>query len=249
MDSFEKIVQEALQLDFAGWDFSSIRDRWYEHDEPWDYRDYVLAQLPHSQAMLDMGTGGGEFLSSLGKLPAHTCASENYAPNVPIAKARLEPLGVTIKAFEEDSVLPFVDGEFDLIINRHESFDPQEVRRLLRKNGRFLTQQVGGKDNVRLNELIEGKDKLAYDAWGLMHVIEQLEEANFEIVDAQEAFPDTEWFDVGAVVFYLKAIPWQIEDFAVEKYESQLRAVHELIQKEGKLVTSHHRFYVECIKH
>lgn len=40
-----------------------------------------------------MGTGGGEFLAGLQPLPPHTCATEGYPPNIPIAQQRLKRLG------------------------------------------------------------------------------------------------------------------------------------------------------------
>lgn len=52
-----------------------------------------------------------------------------------------------MKQVFNDSQLPFEDNTFDIIINRHESFDINEVMRILKTNGIFITQQVGGKNN------------------------------------------------------------------------------------------------------
>jgi SAM-dependent methyltransferase len=76
--------------------------------------------------------------------PELAYATEAYAPNVPVAKKRLEPLGVRVTAIDDDDSLPFDDAGFDLVLNKHESFSPAEVRRILRPGGTFLTQQVGG---------------------------------------------------------------------------------------------------------
>ena len=67
--------------------------------------------------MLDMGTGGGEFLSSLAPLPDQTWATEAFLPNLPLAKARLELLGIQVVHVDSDFELPFVDEEFYLVIN------------------------------------------------------------------------------------------------------------------------------------
>ncbi|KAF6591680.1 SAM-dependent methyltransferase, partial [Paenibacillus sp. EKM208P] len=64
----------------------------------WSYASKAFALIHSSKAMLDMGTGGGELLSRLRPFPEIVCATEAYAPNVPIAKARLEPLGVRVMA-------------------------------------------------------------------------------------------------------------------------------------------------------
>ena len=94
---FERLVQEAWEAPFSGWDFSWLNGRYHEDPPSWNYRDVVLRHLARGvRSLLDMGTGGGEFLSGLAPLPEDTCATEAYAPNVPIARARLEPLGVQV---------------------------------------------------------------------------------------------------------------------------------------------------------
>jgi len=102
-------------------------------------------------SLLDMGAGGGEFLASLMPLPIHTCATEGYEPNVSVARTLLQPLGVKVFRYEDDDNLPFDDEEFELIINRHESYSPKEVFRLLKPGGYFITQQVGVKNDSKLS--------------------------------------------------------------------------------------------------
>ncbi|MGV2794796.1 SAM-dependent methyltransferase, partial [Clostridium perfringens] len=48
-----------------GWDFSGLDGRMGEEPLPWDYKQAVLALIREETVMLDMGTGGGEFLLSL----------------------------------------------------------------------------------------------------------------------------------------------------------------------------------------
>ncbi|MBQ1358535.1 MAG: SAM-dependent methyltransferase, partial [Oscillospiraceae bacterium] len=50
-----------------GWDFSHINDRYEEeNDIPWDYEKVIRGYLTDDMKILDMDTGGGEFLLSLG---------------------------------------------------------------------------------------------------------------------------------------------------------------------------------------
>lgn len=244
MDTFDQRVIEAEAAPFSGWDFAYLRDRWREDEPPWDYRADVLVRLPTVSRLLDMGTGGGEFLASLAPLPAYTAATENYTPNVPVARWRLGPLGVDLVTLESDSTLPFPDQHFDLIINRHESYDPAEVRRILRGGGTFLTQQVGGDDNARLNEVLGAP--LQADHWSAADACRELTDAGFAIVRQLEAFPETRFFDIGAVVYYLKVISWQIEDFSVEGYRDALRHLHAQMITDGGLTTRSHRFLIEA---
>lgn len=247
---FERLLADALQQEFSGWDFSYLDQRWIQSKTWWDYEQNVLAKIKSVTSLLDMGTGGGEFLASLRPLPADTCATEGYAPNVPIAKARLQPLGVRVFEIESDDMddmLPFADERFELVINRHESFSPHEVYRILKKGGHFVTQQVGGRDNVRLNELLQAPD-LEYSFWTLDYALKLLLEAGFEITEHREEFPETIVTDIGAVVYYLKVISWQIPDFSVETYYEQLIKLHNMIQDDGPLVIRTHRFYIEACK-
>lgn len=245
---FEQLVSEAEQAAFSGWDFSYLDGRWQEQEPAWDYRALVSSRLGQASALLDMGTGGGEFLASLAGLPDHTCATEGYPPNLPLARARLEPLGITVRPVEADLRLPFDDQEFDLVINRHEEFDPREVRRILRPGGIFLTQQVGGEDNRRLNDLLEDEPHLLYEAWNLEHARAEIEAGGLRVLTAAEDFPETIFYDIGAVVYYLKAIPWQIENFNVQESLARLKQIHELIQAEGGLRVQSQRFVITATR-
>ncbi len=50
---------------FGGWDFSYLDGRWEDGKLPWGYKKMVLSYLKPSDYLLDMGTGGGEFLLTL----------------------------------------------------------------------------------------------------------------------------------------------------------------------------------------
>ncbi len=84
-----------------GWDFSylSRTERMTSEPLPWSYGSLVIAAMAEAGSMLDMGTGGGEFLSALRPLPPDTHATEGWAPNIPVARERLEPLGIAVHGF------------------------------------------------------------------------------------------------------------------------------------------------------
>ena len=152
---FEQLIQEALAHSFSGWNFSWLDGRWHEVAPSWNYRQMVEDKTKNAASLLDMGTGGGEFLSSLPNLPPMTYATEGYAPNIPVAKERLEPLGIKVAQVVDDNALPLPSTAFDLVVNRHESYALPEVLRILRPGGLFLTQQVGPRDCIELNQYLE----------------------------------------------------------------------------------------------
>ena len=243
---FENLVAEASQHPFSGWDFSFVHNRMCEGTLPWDYRVQVHKAFASTKTLLDIGTGGGEFLASLQPLPPQTYATEAYAPNVPVARARLEPLNVRVEAVESEDHLPFPDNYFDLVINRHESFIAEEIIRILKSGGSFITQQVGERNLIEINNWLQGatEEKASYYRRALAFI----RQAGFEVIDSREAFPETIFRDVGAVVYYLKAIPWQVPGFSIETGCDKLRAIHNRIQATGQFTAAAHRFYIEACK-
>ena len=112
----------------------------------------------------------------------------------------------------------------------------------------FITQQVGGRNCDRLNELIEPGIELQSKHWTLEYAARELEQAGFRVLQAHEELTPIQVSDVGAVVYYLKHIPWQIPGFTVEKYRDQLAEVHNLIQETGGLELEAHRFLIVASK-
>src|SRR4030043_401044 len=101
-------LKQAEDAAFSGWDFSFTgrTGRVIEAPLKWNYYNVVLPHLKKAEKMLDMGTGGGEFLSELAPLPPTTYVTEQYHPNVAVAKKRLEPLGVKVFEVEEEKAPP-----------------------------------------------------------------------------------------------------------------------------------------------
>ena len=141
---YQSWKQEERQL-FTGWNFSYLDGRMIEEQPPWDYLDQAAALMRRSTAVLDMGTGGGERLLSIQEdWPAKVVVTEDYPPNVKLAEARLGPLGVAVVpvSLTRTGLMPFDNGEFDLVLNRHSGLNGAEVARVLEPGGIFFSQQV-----------------------------------------------------------------------------------------------------------
>lgn len=241
---FEQLIQEAKDAEFAGWDFSWLEGRMVQQDPPWDYAAIVRKHLKNVTSLLDMGTGGGEFLASLAPLPEETHATECYPPNQAIAEDRLAPLGVTLHKLQEGDALPFAGNQFDLILNRHDDFLPDEIRFILKPDGVFITQQVGGLDNLELNQMLEDQVSFPYASWDLAPALTGLYAAHLSILRAEKAALQTSFLDIGAVVYYLRAIPWQVPGFSIETHWEGLVKIHNLIERQSQFVCTAHRFLV-----
>jgi SAM-dependent methyltransferase len=243
-ESFDRLLADATAQEFSGWDFSWALDRWREDPPPWDYAAIVQAHLNGVDTLLDMGTGGGEFLSSLVPLPDQTYATEGYLPNVPVARNRLEPLGVHVVVSDDADELPFASEFFDLIINRHDAFAGSELFRALKPGGTFVTQQVGGRNCIELNEFLQEEVEHEFSEWTLNREVDLLRNAGLEILRSEESYTPSIFFDIGAVVRYLTIIEWQIADFSLPRYRQRLLAMHRHILDQGEFRAHSHRFLI-----
>ncbi|MGE7625277.1 class I SAM-dependent methyltransferase [Viridibacillus sp. NPDC096237] len=232
------------QYNFKGWDFSHLAGRWEEEELPWDYKRVVLDYLKPEHQLLDMGTGGGEFLLTLGHPFENTSVTEAWEANVNLCKNTLEPLGICVQQVFEDTQLPFDENSFDLIINRHEAYDVQEIKRLLKPDGIFITQQVGGKNNELLSKFIFGNFQTDYSDLCLRNEMNKFASHNFIPLFKHEYFPYLRFFDVAAIVYYAKIIEWEFPGFTVEKYYDKLCLLQKNLLIKGYLESFEHRFCI-----
>lgn len=244
LQALKTLWQSEEQHAFSGWDFSHLDHRWSEQPLPWDHRALALAQLTPASRLLDLGTGGGEFLLSLGHPHALTTVTEGYAPNAALCRERLVPLGITVAECDGEGPLPFSDGCFDVVLDRHESYLPGEVRRVLAPGGVFLTQQVGGQNNSALSRRLIPGFQPPFPHWDLAHARRDLEEAGFTVLDGGECFLPLRFFDAGAVAFFAKVIPWEFPGFTVEGCFDALLDMHREIGDRGYVESTEHRFFL-----
>lgn len=232
-----------------GWDFSHIAGRYTEQDDlPWDYRSVIGQYLTPEMRLLDIDTGGGEFLLSLHHPYEKTAATENYPPNVQLCKETLLPLGIELRAGDGKGKLPFEDGSFDIVINRHGDFNAEEIRRVLKPKGLFITQQVGAENDRELVELLCGKTKLPFPEQYLDVTARKFEDAGFTILRGEECFRPIKFFDVGALVWFARIIEWEFPDFSVENCLDNLLNAQRLLDEHGSIDGSIHRFLLVAQK-
>ena len=234
---------------FTGWDFSHLDGRMLEEQAPWSYSSRAVELMQGSASLFDMGTGGGERLLKLKTFwPKKVVVTEDYPPNIRLATARLSPFGVEVVdvPLTDDGPMPFADGEFDLVLNRHSGLNPVEVSRVLAKGGTFLTQQIHG---LWVKDLIEAFD--ANPQWpdsSLEKYLPRLEAVGLTIVDAREWSGKLAFSDVGAIVYYLKAVPWLVSDFSVDSHLEYLIRLQEQLESGGKLVFTARKYLIEARK-
>jgi SAM-dependent methyltransferase len=251
---FDRLMAEGLGLDVeAYWGAGFLSGRFRVEQPSWSYEALARRILAQAEAALDMGTGEGRVLASLAPLPKLSVAYEEWWPTVPAAAATLGPHGVhlVIALGSNDNVpkpsaqarpsLPFQPEAFDVVLNRHEAFDPLEVRRIIKPRGTFLTEQVGS-DEARSARSLLG---LPVDdrAWTAAVAVAQLEAAGWVVEEVREERSALHFSDIGALIGYVRTIPWAYEDLHWPSVKPRLRHLHERSLSEPIEAVSH-RFLI-----
>ena len=248
MKSFDELVNEAAEVSIDGWDFSWLDGRATEQRPSWGYQRLLGRRLSSATAALDIQTGGGEVLAGAGaeNFPPTLVATEGWPPNVAKATALLHPLGAVVVADEEHPPLPFADAAFDLVTSRHPiAVHWSEIARVLAPGGTYFAQHVGGGANVEISEYFLGP----LDRGNRRHhsvEADAARAAGLEIVQCRNERLELEFFDVGAVVFFLRKVVWTVPDFTIDRYRTRLRELHDQIDRDGVFRSTTSRTLLEA---
>lgn len=246
--TFEDLVAEGDAVPVEGWDFSWFDGRATEERPPWGYSRLLAARMRIVGRALDIETGGGEVLASIPRGPDLLIATESWRPNLAIARRTLAGLGAHVVAVADAPTLPFVSDTFDLVVSRHPVVTLwDEIARVLRPGGTYLSQQIGAGTNRELTDFMMGTQPV-----NRRRSIESLraaaEQAGLEVVDLRACSLRVEFYDVAAVVYFLRKVRWTVPDFSVQNYGERLRVMHQLIEREGAFVCTAERVLVDARK-
>lgn len=241
--------QEEQAAHIRGWDFSHIHGRYEEEaDLPWSYEGIVRSYLKDHLDVMDYDTGGGEFLLSLHHPHERTSATEGYPPNVKLCTETLLPLGINFRECHNPSDIPFEDEAFDLMINRHGDFDAEEIFRLLRRGGVWITEQIGENNDRDLVEMVLPGTDRPFPHLNLMEQRRNFEDTGFQILQAKEAYRPIRFYDVGAFVWFAHIIEWEFPGFSVDRCFDRLLKMQEIVEKDGEIEGTIHRYLIVAKK-
>ena len=244
--TFEDLLAEGASVPVEGWGFSWFEGRATEERPPWGYARLLAERMATAHAALDIDTGGGEVLAQIPHPPLVLVAAESWVPNLAIAQRNLAPLGASVVAVGEDGDLPFPAGTFDLVVSRHPVATRwDEVARVLAPGGTFLSQEVGAGSVRELTDAMMGPQEVSMSRdprWA----VAEAEAAGLEVVDLRTAALRMEFYDVAAVIVFLRKVIWTVPGFTVDAYRPQLAEMHERIQADGPFVAHSQRFLIEA---
>ena len=247
-----ELIAEGDAAPVAGWDFSWLAGRATEERPPWGYARLIAGRLGQAKAALDIQTGGGEVLAEAlrgcERVPAVLAATESWPPNLEIARRNLAPFGGSVAEVADDAPLPSGDGRFDLVVSRHPTVVAwPEIARVLAPGGTYLSQQVGAGTNKELTEFMLGPRPVSGQRRPQLAAA-RAQDAGLTVTDLREAELRVEFFDVAAVVYFLRKVLWTVPDFTVAGYAGPLARMHEHIRASGSFVCHARRYLIEARK-
>ncbi len=184
-DGFEAMVAEGEAVPVEGWDFTWFDGRATEERPPWGYARMMGERMGSVACALDIETGGGEVLATVPRPPKLLVATESWPPNVAVARQNLLPLGAHVVAVADAPTLPFVGGAFDLVVSRHPVVTLwDEIARVLRPGGTYLSQQIGAGTNRELTEFMMGPQRVSRRR-GVESLRAEAEDAHLEVIGLQ----------------------------------------------------------------
>ncbi|EME96957.1 class I SAM-dependent methyltransferase [Streptomyces mobaraensis NBRC 13819 = DSM 40847] len=246
---FDDLVAEAASVSVDGWDFSWLDGRATEERPSWGYQKLMAGRLAGASAALDVQTGGGEVLAGASVLPPTMVATESWPPNVAKATALLHPRGAVVVAASDEPPLPFADAAFDLVTSRHPATVWwSELARVLRPGGTYFAQHVGPASVFELVEFFLGPQPEARRKRHPDDESAAARAAGLEVVDVRSERLRMEFFDIGAVVYFLRKVLWTVPGFTVDLYRDRLRELDERIRAEGAFVAHSSRVLFEARK-
>ncbi|OKP80107.1 SAM-dependent methyltransferase [Paenibacillus helianthi] len=232
-----------------GWDFSKLQVT--SEGIEWNFYEEVIRRSKGTDVLLDVGTGGGENVLSIASSFHSVFGIDISSGMMETAKSNLNKANVSNVEFKQMSSdhLEFPFDSIDVVSCCHAPFFSNEVGKVLKNGGTFLTQQVSEGDKLNLkNAFGRGQAFGVVDGTLKETYIRELKEAGFQSVES---------FDYNAVDYYhrpedllflLKHTPI-IPHFGYEDKDFQiLNDFIENNQTPKGIITNSKRFLIIAIK-
>lgn len=243
--TFDELLAEGEAVPLEGWDFSWFEGRATEERPSWGYAGLIGERMATVESALDIQTGGGEVLAGIPHAPARLVATESWPPNLEVARRNLAAHGATVVEVADEAPLPFESEAFDLVVSRHPTVTIwPEIARVLKRGGIYLSQQVGAGTVRELKDFMMGPQPIG----SARSTASTVESAGLKVTDLRPESLRMEFYDIAAVVHFLRKVIWIVPGFTVEQYRDRLRALHEKILAEGPFVATSERFLIEAHK-
>ncbi|MFN8618264.1 MAG: methyltransferase domain-containing protein [Dehalococcoidia bacterium] len=244
----ELLAAQGYARQATGWDLGFIDAAHIGPPLPWDYEAEAKDALQRAKSAVDLGTGGGEVLSRIAKAVrfARLTATEQWPPNARLAYDCLRPLGIaTVWCEAEGTRTPFRPASFDLVLDRHEALNPEEVHRVLQPGGTLLTQQCTPDTWPELHRYFDRAARFPDHYRGYADALRALGYA----VELDRHDFETRFASLSELVQMLIVAPWYVPDLDVEKDIEALRRLEAELSDGGSgIVLREGRYLLRAVK-
>jgi SAM-dependent methyltransferase len=175
------------------------------------------------------------------------CCYQVLAAHVDVARRNLKTIGASVVAVG-DEALPFSSNYSDLLVSRHPVITPwEEIARVLVPGGTFPSQQVGAGTNRELTDFFMGPQPIGEARNPERHVT-RAEAVGLRVDDLRDETLLVEFFDVGAVAYFLRKVLWTVPGFTIDAYRERLQSMHLQIERDGRFISHSRRFLIRATK-
>jgi hypothetical protein len=122
-----------------------------------------------------------------------------------------------------------------------------EIARVLAAGGTYFSQQVGAGSVRELTDAMMGPQPVS-PSRSVDVAVAEAEAAGLEIVDLRPEALRMEFYDIAAVIVFLRKVIWIVPGFTVEQYRDQLSALDAQLRAHGPFVATSQRFLIEAVK-
>ena len=244
--SFEELLAEGAAVPVEGWDFSWFDGRATEERPPWGYARLMEERMATATAALDIETGGGEVLAGIGHAAPPPGGHGVVAAQRRRGPGRPAPAGRPRRGGRRPALAAL---RARVVRSRREQApgrDPVGRDRPGPAARRHLSVPADRPGtNRELTEFFLGPTPVN-DSRRPERATVAARAAGLEVMRLESCALRVEFFDVAAVVHFLRKVLWTVPGFTPEAYDPQLRRLHALIERDGSFVSTAQRFLIEA---
>ena len=210
------------------------------------FKEKLLGLANKNKIALDAGCGDGKFAFQIAKYFLSITGIDISKELLKIARQKQNTLQVknVIFKLQDASKTSFSDKSFDLIFSRRGPTPFPEFQRLLKSGGYFIGINIGEKDCREIKEIFSrGQGFGQWNSSRLEQDKQELKEAGFEIIFAQDYFYDEYYASYDDLDLFLQGVPI-FEDFDSEKDKKFLEEYVAKFKSEKGIRLPRHRVVI-----
>jgi len=250
MQPYKEMYEKAGSV--VGWDFSKIDRRKKVVGRKWDFLEIVKGFVTDKAVLLDIGTGGGEKLLEVSRLAGKAYGIDHQQSMIDTAKRNLAETKMRNVEFKlaDAKNLPFPEKYFDIVMCRHAPFYAEQVYRVLKPKGIFITQQVYAEKDAINIKMVFGRGQgfgREREANPIRRYVRELKAVGFEIL-RKDTYNVTEYYaGMADLIFLLRNTPI-ISDFDIDKDRRCLEEIESRYTTDDGIKTNSARYLIVCRK-